>query len=259
VSEQKSLNNQLIIITETGQAEHPLAARIRVMRQAFLSEKNYLNWPSIYTYKTIEKIINTVGEVEGVTVVSMQDADPFDFLPGHPRERTVYAKHPVKKSTYFPLASFHRFTFEHKTAELITLLGALGASSITVEHLQGWGRDFAAKIEGQVGGTGDSLNAEASKTAKNSSHLLFTLTLAGHSSPAIPDGLVWFEHESLWKTIAENRIKHGLKDFTLVLSYTEDYGITAGLGAQLKKASLEIGGSFEEHQNTVWRLSGTFG
>lgn len=255
---QNSLNNQLIIVSKDGKAEHKISGHLRTIREKMFSEKNPLNWPSILTYKTLEKALNTIAEIDNVSVFSAQRARDLEFPPGHPRERLVYAKHPAKSTMYFPLATFHKFTFEHKFAEVIRLLAALGASSIQAEHVKGFGREFAANLAGAFAATGESATMEAGQSRNDNSRLLFTSTLEGHASPTIPDDLVWYPFEPMWQTIANNRTKHNLKQFSLTLTYTEDFGINAGLKAQLSKASLEIGGNFEEHQSTVWTLSGDF-
>jgi NAD(P)-dependent dehydrogenase (short-subunit alcohol dehydrogenase family) len=258
VDGQNSLNNQLIIISKDGKVEHKISGHLRTVRETILSEKNPLDWISIATSKTLEKVLNTIAEIDNVSVISAQRACDLQFPPGHPQERLVYAKHPAKQTMYFPLAGFHKFAFEHKFAEAIRLLAALGASSIRAEHVKGLGREFAANLGGTFAATGESATMEAGHTRNDNSRLLFTSTLEGHASPTIPDDLVWYPFEPMWQAIANNRTKHGLKQFSLTLTYTEDFGINSGLKAQLSKASLEIDGNFEEHQSTVWTLSGDF-
>jgi hypothetical protein len=66
--------------------------------------------------------------------VTQQDAEQLTFPVGHPREKVVYVGHPVDARTYIPMFNFHRFLFEHKTAEALRLVRALGASDILIEH-----------------------------------------------------------------------------------------------------------------------------
>ena len=44
------------------------------------------------------------------------------FPPGHPRNRVLYIGHPASPSIYYPMADFHRVTFEHKFCEVIEML-----------------------------------------------------------------------------------------------------------------------------------------
>ena len=79
-----------------------------------------------------------------IQAISFEEAMQLEFPPGHPRLDTVYACHPASASTYYPLADFHRVVFEGKFAEAMTLLMALGAENIRVEHVTGWSKDFSA-------------------------------------------------------------------------------------------------------------------
>lgn len=58
--------------------------------------------------------------------------------------------------------------------------------------------------------------------------------------------------------IADGRINFGLREFNLNITYDDDFGVNAGLKVAVKKVGLDIGGSFEDHQSTVWRLEGSF-
>jgi hypothetical protein len=104
--------------------------------------------------------------------ISLEEAGQLDFPPGHPRINTVYACHPANPTTYYPLADFHRVAFEGKFAEAMTLLMALGASNIRVEHVTGWSSDFAA-IADAVGPGKVSATADASKSSGTSYSVLF--------------------------------------------------------------------------------------
>ena len=42
------------------------------------------------------------------------------------------------------------------------------------------------------------------------------------------------------------------------VSYQDDFGINAGLKIALAKTGLDVGGKFEDHQSTIWRLEGKF-
>jgi hypothetical protein len=49
-----------------------------------------------------------------------------------------------------------------------------------------------------------------------------------------------------------------MSDFSLSVTYEDDFGINAGLSAAVVGAGLGLGGRFEDHQSTVWRLEGRF-
>jgi hypothetical protein len=77
-------------------------------------------------------------------------------------------------------------------------------------------------------------------------------------APHIPDGLIWFQHEPLWREVAEARLESGLDAFLIDVRSTDDYGVNAQLKARIAKSGLDAGGTFVEHRDTVWLLQGTF-
>lgn len=194
-----------------------------------------------------------------VLYVGKTEAQQLAFQPGNPRDKVVYVGHPVTPETYFTMADFHRVTFEFKFAEAVRLLMHLGASRIRVESVRGWSQEFAGRLSVPVGDVNSRVTAEANSTAKAGSRLLYEATLSGATEPTLPESLMWYPHEPTWQTIAESRLKFGLQEFTLDVRYEDDYGVNAGLKAAASKAGLELGGKFEDHEATVWQISGSFG
>ncbi len=194
-----------------------------------------------------------------VLLVGKSEAAAITFPPGHPREGVLYIGHPAEASVYYTAAAFHRATFQHRVVEVVNLLMSLGATKIRVEHVAGWSKEFSARVSVPLGTPPDSLDAEAGGSASSHRKLLYEATLAGSSKPCIPDGLVWYPHEPTWQSVAKGRTQFGLRSFSLSLSYTDDFGVHAGLKTQVLKAGLDLGGSFEDHVSTVWRIEGEFG
>jgi hypothetical protein len=192
----------------------------------------------------IRTIMDALDKGADLTTLSYSESKKLDliFSPGHPRENVVYAQHPANPLVYYTASSFHRQAFEHKFAEVITLLSSLGANEIKVEHVSGWDQDFSAGL---------------GITTPN--QVLFDAKLTGHDSPSVPGDLTWYPHESLWQAVAIARVNNGLKNFNLSLTYSDDYGLNAGFKATLKGTGLDLGGKFEEHQSTVWKITGNFG
>ena len=198
--------------------------------------------------------------------IGRTDAKQIDFPPGHPRERVIYVGHPAKPSWYITMADFHRVVFEHKFCEAIELLMSLGATSISVEHISGWSRGFSAKISVPLGDLVQPLKgkarvkgkARAKREPSRSNSILFEATLAG-VEPALPGGLVWYNHEPTWQSIAKGRLDFGLSDFSMSVLYQDDFGINAGIKIALAKTGLDLGGKFEDHQSTEWLIKGKFG
>jgi len=205
-----------------------------------------------------KRIAKLGHEGSPVLAIPRTEAAKLRFLPGHPRNDVLYVAHPAIPEVYYPMAAFHRLTFEHKFAEAIRLLMALGAKTIEVEHVAGWSAEFSAKIGAGIPPT--HVEAEISAKSSNASkrRLLFQASLEGTDTPSLPANLVWFHHEPTWQQIAEGRVKYGLKDFVLSVSYEDDFGINAGLKMKATKVGLEIGGEFEDHESTIWRIVGKF-
>ena len=191
-----------------------------------------------------------------VTPVPYSWIKVFNLPPGHPREDVLYAAHPTLKACYVPVSDFHRFTFEHKFSEILSILMHLGVKEITVEHVEGWGKEFAAKISSGI----PSVEAgfEGSRTNKKTDKALYKAEFKGSENPTLPDKLIWYNHEPTWQSIVEGRMNFGLRNFSLQLIYQDDYGINSGLKAKAEKIGLDLAGNFEKHESTTWSIKGTF-
>ena len=193
-----------------------------------------------------------------VLTVASTEAASLTFPPGHPRDRVLYVGHPAVPTTYYAAAGFHRHTFEHKFAEAVELVMDLGATQLEVEHVKGWSDELAANLAVPLPMAGAEAGLHAKQSRSHGSSALFKASLKGNANPKLPDGLVWFPHEPTWQQLAEGRLKHGLTQFQLSVGYEDDYGIDAGLKLNAGKAGLDLGGSFQEHESTVWRIEGNF-
>lgn len=198
---------------------------------------------------------NSHGQPE-ITFLDRREAASITFPPGHPRQNLVYVGHPTVPNLYYTMADFHRVIFEHKFCEAITLLMNLGARAIRVEHLNGWSKEFMARIAVPLPMAEAGLEAGSGKSGVRS--LLYEASLGGTPEPRVPDGLVWYGHEPTWRSVVDGRLKFGLERFHLTVSYEDDFGINAGLRAAVGMVGLDLGGRFESHQSTIWRIEGSF-
>ena len=209
---------------------------------------------------TIEALSAWAKAREGglnVLQISRSDAARLQFPPGHPRDQALYVAHPALPSVYYTTATFHRMAFEHKFSEAIYLLMSLGATKITVEHVRGWSREFSSKLSAPIPKAEAKLSA--SRTTASESSLLFEAILNNRHGPAIPSSLVWYQHEPTWQAIAMGRTQFGLSQFSLTVNYEDDFGVNAGLKVRVQKAGLDLGGNFEDHMATTWKIHGAFG
>ncbi len=191
-----------------------------------------------------------------ILYVGLSEAADLAFPPGHPRAGVVYVGHPAMPEVYYTMADFHRVTFEHKFSEAIDLLMHLGATTIRVEHLRGWAQQFASRLS--VAMREVDADATAGAERQSQARLLYEATLSGTDKPRLPESRVWYEHEPTWQSIAKGRLEFGLQQFSLNVTYEDDYGVNAGLKASALKAGFELGGQFEDHSATTWKLSGEF-
>ena len=190
--------------------------------------------------------------------IGQSESTAVKFPPGHPRDKVMYVGHPVNPTVYYTASQFHRVTFEHKFSEAIKLLMNLGATNIRVEHLHGWSKDFAANLSTPLSGVGGGISIGAGAERESASGLLFEAALEGGLDPKLPDGLVWYSHEPTWQSVADGRLNFGLKNFSLNVSYEDDFGINAGLKVKAMSAGFDLGGRFEDHTETVWKIQGQF-
>lgn len=193
-----------------------------------------------------------------VMMIGQTEAESLKFPPGHYKDNTVYVGHPLMAEVYYPLAEFHRFLFEHKVTEAIRLLMSLGAKNILVEHETGWSKEFAGNLSLPIPQAKMTASISASGKKQSDSCILFRATLKGSDKPILPPELLWFPHEATWRQVAEGRIKYGLQEFSLVVSYTDDFGINANLAAKLTDIDLAIGGQLQKYKKTKWKIEGIF-
>ena len=205
-----------------------------------------------------------------IHLVSQSEAKALSFAPGHPKTDVLYIAHPCIVDRYCTAAAFHRLVFEHKFSEAITLLMALGATTIEVHHVTGWSKELLGGIaltvpvanglgEVSVGG-----GVESGENETQSVLLRAELSDAGREKPFVPDGLVWYLTEHLWQMVAAGPIRHGLRSCQLAVTYTDDFGVNAELygavtGDGKAKAKLDLGGAWTEHTSTIWQIHAHFG
>jgi hypothetical protein len=213
---------------------------------------------SIPVERAIDALTDKASGPDVRYVTASEIADAKFVFRGQPRPRLLYAIHPADPQRYYPVAEFHRFTFEHKFAEVVRLLVALGATKITVEHVHGWSHEFAAKVAAPLTEQQATVNLTAEGKASSKSQILFDASFDGARSPSVPENLSWYPQEPLWAALAAGRIDGGMNEFTLELRYDNDFGINADLAAKAEKNKIDIGGKFESHMNTVWKISGKF-
>lgn len=264
-------DRQMIVVTDDVVVEATRRAELEALKK-----ERAVNWAKIgelALHVLLPRTGSLVAEVtkeaikawgrareSGIQVlpISKSEAVHIAFPPGHPREGVLYIGHPATPNVYYTTADFHRVTFEHKFSEAIDLLMYLGATKIRVEHVRGWSKEFSAHLSVPLGEADATVGAEAGTKQRTGTQLLYEASLAGTKEPKLPDLLVWYPHEPTWQSIAKGRLNFGLQNFSLNVAYEDDFGVNAGLKVSALKAGLELGGQFENHEATTWRVAGEF-
>jgi len=217
---------------------------------------------TVILLETVKQVVHAYQEARAkgldVRMIPKRWIPNFNLPPGHPRDGVLYVAHPAIREVYVPVADFHRFTFEHKFSEILSLLMHLGSKKIHVEHVCGWGHDFASKLSAGIPQADLTIGASMENKSETSRHILYEAELEGTDVPELPSTLVWYQHEPTWQKVAEGRLKFGLKKFSLKLQYQDDYGVNANLKVKAQKAGLDLGGEFKNNESTTWAINGGF-
>ena len=259
---------QMIVVTDDDVAEAlHRAENERSQRKEGLSRSDIALLVLSPTSFVAEKLVNEAIKAWKraleydihILHVGESESAELKFPLGHPRDAVVYVGHPALPDVYYTIADFHRVTFEHKFSEAINLLMHLGATHIRVEHVRGWSQEFSSRLSAALGQASTNTTAGEVKQARHSrSQLLYEATFSGTTKPRLPSSLVWYHHEPTWQSIAKGRVEFGLQEFSLNVTYEDDYGVNAGLKASVHKAGFDLGGKFEDHEATTWRIAGQF-
>jgi uncharacterized protein (DUF697 family) len=194
-----------------------------------------------------------------VRYVAREEVENVSFPVGHPLHGFLYVVHPLVPTQYYLAADFHNRVFAHKVAEVSRMLRNLGASHIKVERVEGYTAN--ATIKAALGAMGEEIKGGAGYNRASGRSIEYEATFRVTAPPRLPTDLVWFDHEDMWKEIAEGRLHHGSETFKLNVEYKDDYGVKANLGRSIEalKIKLELGGDFKQYQATTWHISGEFG
>jgi hypothetical protein len=191
----------------------------------------------------------------GILMIGRAEAGILRFDQGHPLTNVLYVGHPARPDLYFPVAEFHRRVFEHKFAEAVTLLTSLGASRIALRQEQGQSRESegGAQVQASM-----ALGFTRARNERSSSSAVFEAQFPGSRNPVVPDGLCWYPDEQTWQMIAHTRIVGGAEKTSLEVRYLTDYGIDMHVVRTARTCGVKVGGKFQEHHDTIWRLDAEF-
>lgn len=190
-----------------------------------------------------------------LAVTHAMATDELTFPPGHPLFDYAYAGHPLEPKRYVPYAAFHRFLFEEKVNELMTLLASLGATRVRVSCTKGFrsagGVSFGVS-KGASGGAGVKTESSHSQEA------FFEEEFRPKGEPCVPAGLIWYANEASWQAVAKRRLDFGTSKFRAQLCYEDSFGIDANIKVGLENLGAKLGANYSEFESTEWLFEGEF-
>jgi len=192
------------------------------------------------------------------TLVNRSICSQVTFPSGHPQSKTAYVRHPFVNTLYYPISQFHQYLFQHKHLEAVRLLKSLGADSIEVRHDAGWSQEQLGKLNTPVGTTGVNAGVKAGTKRKSSLAVFYSAKLNPPKTRSIPKDLVWYDKEDQWRAIAEDVINNRVNEFVLEVATTETFGVDASVKTELAGLNLEVGGEFQDFEETKWTIKATF-
>ncbi|MCX6628387.1 MAG: DUF697 domain-containing protein [Candidatus Solibacter sp.] len=180
---------------------------------------------------------------------------------GQPEANFPYIAHPYKPLVYYPAPKFHDCLFDDKAREILKILVYLGAAHVTLDVQKGYG--WKAKIGTEAGLRRVPVGLKIGAGKSSSKRLYFNGKYSPTQAPQLPPDTVWYEHEPIWRDIAEQRLRQGLEQFELKVEYNDDFGIDAellaGLGKLLKIAGVRLSGAYTKFKSTIWLVEVEFG
>lgn len=192
----------------------------------------------------------------------------------------LYIAHPSENGLYIPYAQHEIIYFQDKMHELSILLQSLGAEEVVISWVKGKKASELNKssfnFEGNVS-AGKFGNASAdyatseSKSKNNSSVKKVMLRIKSDPIhyPSVPQGLSWYQTETVWKRMVQQRLQ-GMTTYTLLVSSkssddTQSFNsesLKASLRALLVKVNVNVNETFERvfssEEETVWQVDVKF-
>lgn len=199
-----------------------------------------------YKYRKVIFIEDELPSFRPKNIVALKRSElgNLKFPPSHPVPGQLYVGHPMKENLYYPIEDYENHLFQSQVMELSSLLKSLGAVKIKTEYIKGTtnsreqnevqshqehkNRGNDTGIGTRAGGVQQSTNIDRNTSAhsesgsQNESEVGKRMSIDGTFKPTkkpfIPADLIWFEHNEIWKSLANQRLEGGLESYDLILS-----------------------------------------
>lgn len=141
----------------------------------------------------------------------------------------LYIAHPYKPGVYLPASQYEHLLFRERIHELSKVMMALGATDIRTIQNDGYKSSHQNESSHKTTASGSyghhfSVQGSYSSTSNNSSdsekeaEIQINFKNDPLKLPYIPEGLVWFSHETEWQQIADARINGNILEYEIRLS-----------------------------------------
>lgn len=168
----------------------------------------------------------------------------IEFDIGHPKDGMTYLQHPYSPNYYIDAQSYTSRLLGLKYDELIDVLSALGATSITctVDDMQSreegaksnthLGAEVSVGVLGRASSQGSTAYSKgvSSKLAKR---MAASIRRVPKERPHLPEHTVFFQHESRWMQMAKDVLSGQCVHQTVDLSYSSEYSMTISEASDL--------------------------
>lgn len=222
-------------------------------------------------------ISNEIHPSENFLTLKKQNL-PLDisFPFGHPHINNIYTCHPLKDNHYIPLAKIKQELFKDRVSEFCYLMQCLGATKIeistsnnkTIENNSKSSLKVDANIDYKV--TRAKVDYEMDKEEENKQIELLGIKkvqiFKPTNKPYIPEDLIWYNSETSWQRLANQRINGNIavhtenivSMFNEVVSNNEINKINAELKFLLPKIGVDYSKENEIKTNSKETLEWSF-
>lgn len=155
----------------------------------------------------------------------------INFPPGHPSALNTYIQHPILHNHYIPIDDYEPILLKDKIDEFKYLVQCLGATEIQYNSIESLIENSSDKTHTDIkvdasrkhvgASTSVDLNEEIVQASSDESKRLERQHFHPMSKPFVPDGLIWFNHESSWKRLSQQRLNGNILHHSEVISISK--------------------------------------
>ena len=188
--------------------------------------------------------------------------------PGHPQAGQFYIGDPAIAQRYIPLDDYQQELLNEKLREFIVLAEALGAEEVSAESVSLLdesgeairSQEIGARISYGVVKAGGSVEQERQRALNkvaDRAKKMYRKFYATGKAPHRPENLPWFEYETEWQDLYEQRMNGtiqeahtSIKSSNSVLMSDADY---VAVNADLSVYGVGVGGTYKEGQQNRYQ------